>query len=224
MHQGPKDGNRLRCQELSVLRDSDLLNWQAQGEWETVDLKLLPYEQCMEYLSNISKYIKFRYIPMFHNELADFIATLASILPYPGNTYISPMEIQVWDRHSYCNTLEAELDGEPWYLDIKKFQKTGRYPEHANGSQKRTIRCLANGLFLRREVIYKRTSDKKLLRYVDTEEVKKITSEVHARVCGPHMNGYVLAKKNTCSRILLANHGMGLLALCKKMSSVSNSW
>ncbi|KAK4716525.1 hypothetical protein R3W88_014863 [Solanum pinnatisectum] len=81
--------------------------------------------------------IEFRYIPRFCNELADGLATLASMLPYPGNSYITPLEIQVRDRHGYCNTVEAEPDSEPWYLDIKQFFKTRKCPEHANGSQKK---------------------------------------------------------------------------------------
>ncbi|XP_015072712.1 uncharacterized protein LOC107016907 [Solanum pennellii] len=129
----------LGVQELIVLGDSDLLFRQAQGEWKTRDLKHLPYRQSVEDLRKRFRYIEFRYIPRFHNDLADALATLASMLPYPGNTYITPLEIQVRDQHGYCNTVEAEPDGEPWYSDIKNFLKTGRYPEHANKSQKRTI-------------------------------------------------------------------------------------
>jgi len=185
----------LGVQELIVLGDSDLLIRQAQGEWKTRDLKLLPYKQCVEDLSKRFRSIEFRYIPRFHNELADALATLASMLPYPGNTCITPLEIQLRDQHGYCNTVEAESDGEPWYLDIKNFLQTGKCPEHANGSQKRTIRRLASGFFFSGEILYKRTPDLNLLRCVDVEEAEKIMNEVHAGVCGPHMNGYVLAKK-----------------------------
>ncbi|XP_015081377.1 uncharacterized protein LOC107025005 [Solanum pennellii] len=149
----------LGVQELIVLGDSDLLIQQAQGEWKTRDLKLLPYRQCVEHLSKRFMYIEFRYIPRFHNDLADALATLASMLPYPGNTYITPLEIQVRDQHGYCNTVEEEPDGEP---------------------------C-------------------------DAEEAEKIMNEVHAGVCGPHMNGYVLAKK--ILRTGVAPHGCSL-ALC----------
>ena len=41
----------LGVQELIVLGDSDLLIRQAQGEWKTRDLKLIPYRQCVENLS-----------------------------------------------------------------------------------------------------------------------------------------------------------------------------
>ena len=52
-------------------------------------------------------------MPRFHNELADALATLASMLPYPGNTYIDLLEIQVRDQHGYCNIIVVEADGEP---------------------------------------------------------------------------------------------------------------
>ncbi|XP_019231454.1 PREDICTED: uncharacterized protein LOC109212275 [Nicotiana attenuata] len=185
----------LDVHELLVMGDSDLLIRQAQGEWETRDIKLIPYRQCVQDLSKRFKSIAFRYIPRFHNELADALATLASMLPYPGNTHIDPLEIQVRNQHGYCNTIETEPDGEPWYRDIKQFLKTREYPEHAKGDHKRTIRRLASGFFLNGEILYKRTPDLNLLRCIDATEAELIMSEVHSGVCGPHMNGYVLAKK-----------------------------
>ncbi|XP_075095095.1 uncharacterized protein LOC142173410 [Nicotiana tabacum] len=185
----------LNVHELLVMGYSDLLIRQAQGDWETRDIKLIPYRQCVEDLSKRFKSIEFKYIPRFHNELADALATLASMLPYPGNTHIDPLEIQIRDQHGYCNTIEAEPDGEPWYRDIKQFLKTREYPEHANRDQKRTVRRLSNGFFLSGEILYKRTPDLNLLRCVDAKEAEIIMNEVHSGVCGPHMNGYVLAKK-----------------------------
>nr|XP_033516031.1 uncharacterized protein LOC117280427 [Nicotiana tomentosiformis] len=169
----------LNVHELLVMGDSDLLIRQAQGDWETRDIKLIPYKQCVEDLSKKFKSIEFRYIPRFHNELADALATLASMLPYPGNTHIDPLEIQIRYQHGYCNTIEAEPDGEPWYLDIKHFLKTREYPEHANRDQKRTIRRLSNGFFLSGEILYKRTLDLNLLRCVDAKEAEMIMNEVH---------------------------------------------
>ncbi|XP_070047136.1 uncharacterized protein [Nicotiana tomentosiformis] len=51
-------------------------------------------------------------------ELADALATLASMLSYRGNTHIDPLEIQVQNQHGYCNTIETESDGEPWTPDL----------------------------------------------------------------------------------------------------------
>ncbi|XP_070034377.1 uncharacterized protein [Nicotiana tomentosiformis] len=185
----------LDVHELLIMRDSDLLIRQAQGEWETRDIKIIPYKQCVHDLSKRFKSIEFRYIPRFHYELDDALATLASMLPYPRNTHIEPLEIQVRNQHGYYNTIEAEPDGEPWYHDIKRFLKTREYPEHAKGDQKRTIRRLADGFFLNGEILYKRTPYLNLLRCVDATEAEWIMSEVHSGVCRPHINGYVLAKK-----------------------------
>ncbi|XP_075082037.1 uncharacterized protein LOC142166567 [Nicotiana tabacum] len=154
----------LDVKELLIMGDSDLIIRQAQGEWETRDIKLFPYMQYVEDLSKRFKSVEFRYIPRFHNELADALATLASMLPYPGNVHIDPLEIQIRERHGYCNAIEIEPDGRPWYHDIKRFLTTKEYPEQANGDQKRTIRRLASGFILSGEVLYKRTPDLNLLR------------------------------------------------------------
>ncbi|XP_070036517.1 uncharacterized protein [Nicotiana tomentosiformis] len=109
----------MGVQEILVLGDSDLLFWS----------------------------IEFRYIPMIHNEIANALATLASMLHDLDKTYVDPLHIQVRDQHAYCNVVEEELDGEPWFHDIKEYIKSGVYPVHATGDQKKTIRHLANRTF-----------------------------------------------------------------------------
>ncbi|XP_070005024.1 uncharacterized protein [Nicotiana sylvestris] len=131
------------------------------------------------------KSIEFRYIPRYHNELDDALATLASMLPYPGNAHIDPLEIQIRERHGYCNTVEAEPNVQPWYHDIKRFLKTKEYTEQASVDIKRTIRRHASGFLLSGDVLYKRTPDLNLLRCVDIEEAERIMYEVHAR-CQVH--------------------------------------
>ncbi|XP_070049143.1 uncharacterized protein [Nicotiana tomentosiformis] len=106
----------LDVHELLVMVDFDLLMRQVQGELETRDIKIIPYRQCVQDLSNIFKSIVFKYIPRFHNELADALATLALMLPYPGNIHIDPLEIQVGNQHGYYNTIEEEPD-DSWRPD-----------------------------------------------------------------------------------------------------------
>ncbi|XP_070029343.1 uncharacterized protein [Nicotiana sylvestris] len=101
-----------------------------------------------------------------------------------GNTHVDPLEIQVRNQHGYCNTIETEPDGEPWYHDIKRFLKTREYPEHAKGDQKRTIRRLANGFFLNGEILYKRTPDLNLLRCIGCTKAERIMREVHSGIHG----------------------------------------
>ncbi|XP_019234236.1 PREDICTED: uncharacterized protein LOC109214740 [Nicotiana attenuata] len=88
------------------------------GEWETRDVKLIPYRQHVEDLSKRFKSIEFRYISRCHNELDDALATLASMLLYPGNAHIDPLEIQIRERHGYCNTVEAEPNIQPWSFSV----------------------------------------------------------------------------------------------------------
>ncbi|XP_070045406.1 uncharacterized protein [Nicotiana tomentosiformis] len=66
------------------------------GMHMAVDLdveELLIMRQHVEDLIKRFKSVKFKYIPRSHNELADALATLASILPYPSNVHIDPLEI-----------------------------------------------------------------------------------------------------------------------------------
>ncbi|XP_019262537.1 PREDICTED: uncharacterized protein LOC109240361 [Nicotiana attenuata] len=125
----------LDVEELLIMGDSNFIIRQAQGEWKTRDIKLIPYRQHVEDLSKRFKSVEFRFIPRFHNELADALATLASMLPYPRNVYIDPLEIQIRERHDYCNAIEIELDVQPWYHDIKRFLKTNEYLEQASRDQ-----------------------------------------------------------------------------------------
>ncbi|XP_070055614.1 uncharacterized protein [Nicotiana tomentosiformis] len=103
----------LGVQEILVLGDSDLLVHQIQGEWETRDLKLIPYRQCLHDLCQRFRSVEFRHILRIHNEIADALATLASMLHHPDKTYVDPLHIQIRDQHAYCNMVEEEPDGEP---------------------------------------------------------------------------------------------------------------
>ncbi|XP_070008729.1 uncharacterized protein [Nicotiana sylvestris] len=66
-------------------------------------------------------FLEFRHIPRINNEVADALATLASMLHHPDKVYVDPLHIQVRDQHAYCNMVEEELDGEPWFHDVKEY-------------------------------------------------------------------------------------------------------
>ncbi|XP_070015101.1 uncharacterized protein [Nicotiana sylvestris] len=185
----------MEVQEILVLGESDLLVYQIQEEWETRDLKLMPYRQCLHDLCQRFRSVEFRHIPRIHNEIADALATLASMLHHPDKAYVDPVHIQVHDQHAYCNVVEEEIDGESWFHDINEYIRSRVYPINATGDQKRTIRHLASGFFFSGGILYKRTPDLGLPRCIDAKEASTIMAEVHSGVCRPHMNGYVLAKK-----------------------------
>ncbi|XP_070029130.1 uncharacterized protein [Nicotiana sylvestris] len=122
-------------EELLIMGDLDLIIQQAQGEWETRDVKLIPYRQHVEEISRRFKSIEFRYILHCHNELADALATLASMLPYLGNAHIDPLEIQIWEKHGYYNA--ANLNSHLMREICEQFNITDRnstpYRPKANG-------------------------------------------------------------------------------------------
>ncbi|XP_070020398.1 uncharacterized protein [Nicotiana sylvestris] len=130
----------MGVQKVLVMGDSDLLVHQIQGEWETRDLKLIPYRQCLYELCQRFQSVEFRHIPRIHNEVVDTLATLASMLHHPDKAYVDPLQIQVRDQHAYCNTVEEEFDGEPWFHEIMEYIRMGVYPVQATDDQKRAIR------------------------------------------------------------------------------------
>jgi len=91
--------------------------------------------------------------------------------------------------------VEAEWDGNLWYIDVIKYLEAGEYLEKATSIQKKTIRRMENNFFLNGEVLYKKTPDLALLRCVDAAEAIKLLEEMHTGVCGTYMNGFTLPKK-----------------------------
>ncbi|XP_059281345.1 uncharacterized protein LOC132035043 [Lycium ferocissimum] len=185
----------MSIQELLVIGDSDLLVHQVQGEWTTKNVKILPYLHCVKDLCKKFIKVEFKHVPRAQNEFADALATLSSMIQHPDKNYIDPIKVNVHDQQAYCFHVDEEPDGEPWYYDIKRYLKAGDYPEGITSVQKRTLRRLANHFFLSGEILYRRTPDLGLLRCVDAKEAVKLIEEVHGGTCGPHMNGFTLAKK-----------------------------
>ncbi|XP_070002095.1 uncharacterized protein [Nicotiana sylvestris] len=131
----------MGVQEILVLGDSDLLVHQIQGEWETRDLKLILYRQCLHDVCQRFRSVEFRHIPRIHNEIADALATLASMLHHSDKAYVDPVHIQVHDQHAYCNVVEEEIDGEPCFHDIKEYIRSGVYGDllHSPPSELHTM-------------------------------------------------------------------------------------
>ncbi|XP_070007380.1 uncharacterized protein [Nicotiana sylvestris] len=103
-------------------------------------------------------YLEFRHIPRVYNEAADALATLASMLHHPDKIHVDPLHIQVRDQHAYCNIMEEERDGEPWFYDVKEYLRMGIYPEKATEDQKGAIRRPFKWIFPQwRSVVQKNT-------------------------------------------------------------------
>jgi len=64
---------------LKVYGDSALVIHQLRGEWETRDHKLIPYQAYIMKLTEVFDDISFHHIPREENQMADALATLASM-------------------------------------------------------------------------------------------------------------------------------------------------
>ncbi|XP_012481038.1 uncharacterized protein LOC105795935 [Gossypium raimondii] len=157
---------------LEVYGDSALVIYQLKGEWETRDPKLIDYRSLV--LELIKKFddITFCYLPREENQMADALATLASMVK-----------------------VNKQKDVKPWYHDILRYVKNREYPDQATENDKKTLRRLASDSVLDGEILYKRRKDQVLLRCIDAVKAKKILEEVHEGVCGTHANGFTMANQ-----------------------------
>ncbi|RDX67116.1 hypothetical protein CR513_54047, partial [Mucuna pruriens] len=73
--------------------------------------------------------------------------------------------------------------------------KADVYPLGAIENDKRTLRRLTAGFFLSGTILYKRSADLTLLRYVEGQKAKGIMEQVHEGTFGTHTNGHTLARK-----------------------------
>ena len=70
----------LGAYNLSVFGDSLLIISQIEGKWQAWDTKLIPYQKCVNHLIPKFQNITFAYLPQAHNQFAEALATLASMV------------------------------------------------------------------------------------------------------------------------------------------------
>ncbi|XP_052478210.1 uncharacterized protein LOC128033852 [Gossypium raimondii] len=151
----------LNIKMLRVCGDSAFVIYQLKGEWETRDPKLISYRKLVLELADEFDDITFCYLPREENQMADTLATLASL-------------IQV-------NRLEVMR---PIQMSILQYVKNWEYSSQATENDKRTLRRIAIEYALDGEALYKRGKDQVLLICVDAVEARKILEEVHEGICG----------------------------------------
>ncbi|XP_016740150.1 uncharacterized protein [Gossypium hirsutum] len=166
---------------LEVYGDSALVIYQLKGEWETRDPKLVRYRNLVLKLIEEFDSVTFCYLPRDENQMADALATLASMFKVNKPEDMKPIQINIHEAPAHCYNLddEEEKDDHPWYHDILGYVKSREYPDHATKNDKRTLRRLAIDYVLDREILYKKGKDQVLLKCVDVVEAKKFLEEVH---------------------------------------------
>ncbi|XP_070031865.1 uncharacterized protein [Nicotiana tomentosiformis] len=185
----------MNVQELLVIRDSDLLMHQVLGEWDTKNTKILSYLHCVQELIERFTKIEFKHVPRIQNTFSDALATLSSMIQHLDMNFINPIPKGIQKQSAYCAHVEEEIDGNPWFHDIKKYVEKGEYLETATHTKKRMLQRLFSHFFQSGGILYRRTPDLGLLRCVDAKEASRLLEEIHVETCIPHMNDFILAKK-----------------------------
>ncbi|XP_016702049.2 uncharacterized protein [Gossypium hirsutum] len=181
---------------LEVYGDSAFVIYQLRGEWETRDPKLISYRKLVLELIKEFEDTTFCYLPQDENQMADALATLASMIKVNGHGDMKPIQMSIYEDPAYCyNIEEGEIDDSPWYQDILRYVKNREYPGQATENEKRTLRRLATDYVLDGEILYRRGKDQVLLRCVDTVEANKILDEVHEGICEMHASGFTMARQ-----------------------------
>ncbi|WJZ84330.1 hypothetical protein VitviT2T_003939 [Vitis vinifera] len=185
----------LGIRQMEVFGDSNLVLRQIQGEWKTRDVKLRPYHAYLELLVRRFGDLRYTHLPRAQNQFSDALATLASMIDIPADAIVRPLLIESRSAPAYCCLIEdTEIDnGLPWYHDIYHFLRLGVYPETATAKDKRALRQLAARFMICGETLYRQSAGGMLLLCLDRASADRVMREVHARVCGPHMGGHMLA-------------------------------
>ncbi|KAG8502290.1 hypothetical protein CXB51_001975 [Gossypium anomalum] len=158
---------------LEVCGDSALVIYQLKGEWETRDPKLIDYQKLVLELVKEFDDITSCYLQRDENQMADALATLASMIKVNKQEDVKPIRMSIYEIPAHCYNIEEdeEKNDHPWYHDI--------------------LQCVKN----HGEILYKRRRDQVLLRCIDAVEAKKILEEVHEGVCGTHANSFTMARQ-----------------------------
>ena len=160
-------------------------------------MKFSLYHAYLELLVRRFDDLSYTHLLRARNQFADALATLASMIDIIVDAIVRPLLIESRLVPTYCCSIdEVELDdGLPWYHDIYQFLRLGAYPKIATTKDKRALRQCAARFVICGETLYRRSTDEMLLLCLDRTFVNRMMREVHARVCGLHMRGHMLARK-----------------------------
>ncbi|XP_057994337.1 uncharacterized protein LOC131174598 [Hevea brasiliensis] len=180
------------AKKVEVFGDSMLVVSHIKGEWELKEEKLRPYLEYAKKLLFSFEEVTMKHMPRAQNQMADALATLASLWEKGDQKLNQPVILMRSRIPCYEGLIIAHLDLEDemkWYEDKRRYLEVREYPQSANSRDRATIRRLATQFTLAGGQLYKRFFEGLLLLCVTKKQSEQIMEEVHAGVCGPHMNG-----------------------------------
>ena len=139
--------------------------------------------------------VKFHHISRDENQIADALATLASMYQVNAWNDITRITVRRLDRPAHVFATEEVADEKHWYYDIKHFLQIQEYLIGVSKKDRKTLRRLAGSFFLSENVLYKINYDMVLLRCVDRHEADMLMHEIYEGSFGTHANGHSMDKR-----------------------------
>ena len=90
----------------------------------------MPYHEYLQRWALKFSKIQYQYVPRMQNQIADALATMASMMDGLKEEEARPIVVEYKEEPAYCMTIEKdeENNGEgEWYLDILQYLKDGTY-------------------------------------------------------------------------------------------------
>ncbi|XP_016729999.2 uncharacterized protein [Gossypium hirsutum] len=125
-----------KIKTLEVYGDSALVIYQLKGEWETKHPKLIHYQRLVLDLIEEFDNITFWYLPREENQMADALATLASMIKVNKLEDMKPIQISIYEIPAHCYSIEeVENDNGPWRKMVQILHSSGSNLEVYSGGQ-----------------------------------------------------------------------------------------
>ncbi|XP_030923202.1 uncharacterized protein LOC115950091 [Quercus lobata] len=163
----------LGVKELEVYGDSALISSQIQNKWKIKEERLMLYHECLQKWASKFNRIRYRYVPWMQNQIANALATMASMMDGPKKDETRPKVVEQKEEPTYYTTIEEDegKNGEgEWYSDILQYLKDGTYPKFADKNDQLTIWKLSTNYNICGERIYRRSYNGIHLLCVTTKE------------------------------------------------------
>ncbi|XP_040945835.1 uncharacterized protein [Gossypium hirsutum] len=95
---------------IARLNFFSLLIYQIRGDWEVRDSKLVKYYDLVAELVKEFKEVTFNSFPREENQLADALATLASMFKVNRGTEIMLLQMSIYEVFAHCFSIEEQSD------------------------------------------------------------------------------------------------------------------
>ncbi|XP_047320555.1 uncharacterized protein LOC124924582 [Impatiens glandulifera] len=185
---------------IYIQLEYSVTNNEVNGTWQVRGENLKPYPTCLLRFINKFDHVSFVHTPRSQNLFADALAMLALMTQILVGIKVKPLKIRPKRKSDFEVGVVAsvQVPTKLWFDILQNYTVYGEYLSHFRAKERRAVRQYSKNYDWIANWLYRRSFDGQYMLYVDCPEAQRILEEVHACVCGPHMNGLALAKKILC--------------------------